>query len=239
MGARRKRSLAMQMAQYQASLATVDVEMNNEEVKFANLLMQHEHHAESCYRSFVTGCSFVKCDKEECHDRMMKDYFIERPRYPPYDFQRRYRMRIEFFESILNDHNHYFARKIDAVGRQSLSPHQKLTSAFQMLANGCSVNSIDECCRLAKSTSIKNLKRFCKAIEAIYKAIYLCKPNYEDLKRLLCKADKRGFPVMIRSLDCMHWEWKNCPTVWAVQFKGHHNKPTIVLVAVASYDTWI
>ncbi|XP_050111693.1 uncharacterized protein LOC126590225 [Malus sylvestris] len=44
---------------------------------------------------------------------------------------------------------------------------------------------------------------------------------------------------MIRSLDCMHWEWKNCPTTWVGQFKGRHNKPTIVLEVVASYDTWI
>ena len=110
--------------------------MNNEEVEFANSLMQYEHHAESSYRGSVTGRSFVQRDREECHDRMMKDYFIERPRFPAHDFRRRFRMRRELFESILNavvNHDHYFARKIDVVGRQSLSPHQKLTSAFRML----------------------------------------------------------------------------------------------------------
>ena len=75
------------------------------------------------------------------------------------------------------------------------------------------------------------------AIEAIYGAPYLRKPNREDLKRLLRKADKSNFPGMIGSLDCMHWEWKNYPTAWAGQFKDRHNKPTIVLEAVASYDT--
>ncbi|XP_048426460.1 uncharacterized protein LOC125470838 [Pyrus x bretschneideri] len=82
----------------------------------------------------------------------------------------------------------------------------------QMLDNGCSIDSIDEYCRLVESTTIENLKRFCKAIEAIYGATYLRKPNREALKRLLRKADKRGFPGMIGSLDCMHWEWKNCLT---------------------------
>nr|XP_008362195.2 uncharacterized protein LOC103425872 [Malus domestica]XP_028953229.1 uncharacterized protein LOC114822617 [Malus domestica] len=108
-----------------------------------------------------------------------------------------------------------------------------------MLANGCSADSTDEYCRLAESTAIENLKRFCQAIQAIYGATYLRKPTREDLKRLLRKADKRGSPGMIGSLDCMHWEWKNCPTGWAGQFKGRHNKPTIVLEAVVSYDTWI
>ena len=38
----------------------------------------------------------------------------------------------------------------------------------------------------------------------------------------------------------MHWEWKNCPSAWKWQVsRGDHGKPTIVLEAVASYDTWI
>ncbi|CAN0846537.1 hypothetical protein LINGRAHAP2_LOCUS4501 [Linum grandiflorum] len=44
---------------------------------------------------------------------------------------------------------------------------------------------------------------------------------------------------MIGLIDCMHWEWKNCPTAWAGQYTGYKKKPTIVLEAVASYDTWI
>ncbi|XP_009356709.2 uncharacterized protein LOC103947524 [Pyrus x bretschneideri] len=173
---------------------------------------------------------------------MMKDYFIERPKFPAHDFRREFRIRRKFFEIILNpivNHDHYSARKIDALGRQSLSPHQTLTFAFHMLANGCSTDSTYEYCQLVKTTAIENLKRFCQAIQAIYGATYLRKTNREDLKRLLHKADKKGFPGMIGSLDCMHWEWKNCPTAWASQFKGRHNKPTIVLKAVASYDTWI
>ncbi|XP_028960714.1 uncharacterized protein [Malus domestica] len=132
-----------------------------------NSLMQYEHHAESSYRGSVRRRSFVQHDREECHNRMMKDYFIE------------------------------------------------------------------------QSTAIENLKCFSKAIEVIYGAIYLQKPNREDLNKLILKANKRGFPDMIRSLDCMHWEWKNCPITWAGQFKGRHNKLTIVLEAVASNDIWI
>ncbi|KAM1384935.1 hypothetical protein PS2_036800 [Malus domestica] len=75
-----------------------------------------------------------------------------------------------------------------------------------MLANECFADSTDEYCQLAKSIAIENLKRFCQAIQAIDGAIYLRKTNREDLKRLPRKADKRGFPSIIGSLDCMHWE---------------------------------
>ncbi|CAN0925013.1 hypothetical protein LINGRAHAP2_LOCUS34517 [Linum grandiflorum] len=37
----------------------------------------------------------------------------------------------------------------------------------------------------------------------------------------------------------MHWEWRNCPTGWAGQYTCHVHRPTIVLEAVASYNTWI
>ncbi|XP_008361258.2 uncharacterized protein [Malus domestica] len=172
--------------------------MFNAEAELANSLRQYEHHVESSYHGSVTGHSFVQRDRKECHDRMMKYYFIERPRFHAHDFRRRFRMRRELFDSILNtfvNHDHYFARKIDVVGRQSLSHHQKLISAFQMLANRCSADLTDD--------AIENLNHFRQAIQAIYGATYLRKLNSEDLKRLLRKAGKIGF------LDCMHWEWKN------------------------------
>ncbi|XP_042027139.1 uncharacterized protein LOC121774306 [Salvia splendens] len=43
------------------------------------------------------------------------------------------------------------------------------------------------------------------------------------------------------SIDCMHWEWRNCPTAWKGQFttgfKCKH--PTMILEAVADYRLWI
>ncbi|CAL8133720.1 unnamed protein product [Prunus armeniaca] len=108
-----------------------------------------------------------------------------------------------------------------------------------MLAYGCSAYSIDEYCRLGESTTPECLRKFCSVIEAVYGQWYLRSPNSADLYRLLHKASSRGFPGMLGSLDCMHWEWKNCPTTWAGQFTGYKHKPTVVLEAVASYDTWI
>uniref|UniRef100_A0A0D3DH39 Uncharacterized protein n=1 Tax=Brassica oleracea var. oleracea TaxID=109376 RepID=A0A0D3DH39_BRAOL len=65
---------------------------------------------------------------------------------------------------------------------------------------------------------------------------YLRRPTAEDLQRLLDMGEKRGFPGMVGSIDCMHWEWKNCPTAWKGQYARGHGKPTIVLEAVASQD---
>ncbi|CAL8151534.1 unnamed protein product [Prunus armeniaca] len=81
---------------------------------------------------------------------------------------------------------------------------------------------------------------FTQKIDAsVYGQWYLRSPNLADLYRPLHKASHRGFPGMLGSLDCMHWEWKNCPTAWAGQFTGYKHKLTVVLEAVASYDTSI
>ncbi|KAB2595409.1 hypothetical protein D8674_030859 [Pyrus ussuriensis x Pyrus communis] len=190
--------MAMQMAKYQARIEIEDAELFNAEVELINSFMQSEHHGESSH-----------CGSKS-HDRMMKDYFIEHPRFPAHDFRRRFRMRRELFESILNavvNYDHYFARKLDVAGRQGISPCQKLTFAFCMLANGCSANSTNEYCRLAESTAIENLKRFCKVIEGIYGATYLRNLNREDLKRLPWHDRKsRLYALGVEELSyCLGW----------------------------------
>ncbi|CAN1177102.1 hypothetical protein LINPERPRIM_LOCUS37420 [Linum perenne] len=61
-----------------------------------------------------------------------------------------------------------------------------------------------------------------------------------DIERLLHVGQQRGFLGMLGSIDCMQWEWKNCPTAWHDQYaRGDHKAPTIMLEAVAAQDLWI
>jgi hypothetical protein len=73
----------------------------------------------------------------------------------------------------------------------------------------------------------------------LYGDRYLRAPNEQDTKRLLEMNEKRGWPGMLGSLDCMHWKWKNCPKAWHGMYCGKSRDPTIVLEAVASEDLWI
>ncbi|XP_004305840.1 PREDICTED: uncharacterized protein LOC101293707 [Fragaria vesca subsp. vesca] len=97
----------------------------------------------------------------------------------------------------------------------------------------------DDYMNITKSTAIEILEHFTKAIWNVYHEHYLRRPTPADLRRLLDKATKRGFPKMIGSLDFIHWQWKNCPTRWGGQYTGYNGKPTIILEAMTSYDTWI
>ncbi|XP_004301186.1 PREDICTED: uncharacterized protein LOC101297155 [Fragaria vesca subsp. vesca] len=110
---------------------------------------------------------------------------------------------------------------------------------MRMLAYGLPADLCDEFLDIAESTALEILSHFTRAIWKVYHKHYLRRPSKADLRWLLNVADKRGFPGMVGSLDCMHWQWKNCPTSWQGHFTGYKGKPTIILEAVASYDAWI
>ncbi|CAL2227474.1 unnamed protein product [Prunus armeniaca] len=71
---------------------------------------------------------------------------------------------------------------------------------------------VDEIAWMGKSTTLEALVRFCDAVETLYTRDYLRRPTPKDLQQLLQKAEARGFSGMIGSINCMHWQWKNCPT---------------------------
>jgi hypothetical protein len=186
---------------------------------------------------------YIRRDREGAHDRMFQDYFADNCVYPPNYFRRRYRMRRQLFLRImhrLGEYSPYFTQKEDACNRHGLSPLQKCTAALRLLAYGGAADSIDEYLELARSTALDCLEKFYEGIIDCYGDEFCRQPNIVDTQCLLAKAEERGFPGMLGSIDCMHWQWRNCPVAHAGQFtRGDIKHPTIILEAVASYDRWI
>uniref|UniRef100_A0A0D3ARJ4 DDE Tnp4 domain-containing protein n=1 Tax=Brassica oleracea var. oleracea TaxID=109376 RepID=A0A0D3ARJ4_BRAOL len=185
---------------------------------------------------------YIERDREVGHIQLWQDYFSENPTYTHDLFRRRFRMNKSLFLRIverLGNEVPYFQQRRNGHGRNGLSTLQKCTSAMRMLAYGRAGDANDEYLRLGASTAILCLKNFAEAIIQVFGDEYQRKPTPEDLQRLLDSGEARGFPGMIGSIDCMHWEWKNCPTAWKGQFTRGSGKPTIVLEAVASQDLWI
>jgi hypothetical protein len=81
-----------------------------------------------------------------------------------------------------------------------------------MLAYGVDGDLVDEYMRMSESTCIDAMYNFCRAIIAVFGEMYLREPNLEDTQHLLSINEKRRFPSMLESIDCMHREWKNCTT---------------------------
>src|SRR5262249_10550176 len=99
----------------------------------------------------------------------------------------------------------------NSAGNLGLSSLQKVIVAMRMLGYDVSADSVDDYVRIGESTAIESLKKFVESIIAVFGNEYLRSPNNTDLARLLAIGEQRGFPRMLRSIDCMHWKWKNCP----------------------------
>ncbi|XP_033147804.1 uncharacterized protein LOC103867821 [Brassica rapa] len=190
---------------------------------------------------------YIERDREQGHNQLWHDYFSENPTYPPEMFRRRFRMNKPLFLRIverLNNEVPYFQQRRNGHGRCGLSALQKCTSAIRMLAYGKAGDANDEYLRLAASTALLCLENFTDAIILLFGGEYLRRPTPEDLQRLLDAGEARGFPGMIGSIDCMHWEWKNCPTAWKgrapkVKFKvNNHTYRMAYYLTDGIYPNW-
>ncbi|XP_044355668.1 uncharacterized protein [Triticum aestivum] len=187
--------------------------------------------------------TYIDRKREFYNELLIADYFCDNPTYPDYYFRRRFCMGKPLFLRIvqaLGEWSPYFTQRVDALGRPGLSPLQKCTAAMHMLAYGVPADKTDDHIRLGASTALESLEKFAKGVIAKFGGEYLRRPTVEDIQRLLEIGEARGFPGMLGSIDCMHWEWKNCPVGWKGQFtRGDYGVPTIILEAVASHDLWI
>ena len=146
------------------------------------------------------------------HERLFLDYFAPTPIYPPALFRRRFQMKCSLFLRIqfqVKAHDSYFVQKRNSANKLGLSSLQKITAALRMLAYGVSGDLVDEYVWIGETTALESLKKFVTAVIDVFSEKYLRKPNNEDIARLLAHGERRGFPGMLGSIDCMHWKWKN------------------------------
>ncbi|XP_042052601.1 uncharacterized protein LOC121797870 [Salvia splendens] len=135
-------------------------------------------------------------------------------------------MRRELFLRIVHAmeaRDEYFQQRQDAANRIGLSSLTKCTIVLRQLAYGTTTNMFDEYLHVRDTTGQECLAKFCEGVIDAFGATYL--HNAEDCQFLMMMHDRvHNFPGMLGSIDCMHWEWKNCPTAWRGQWRGWQRK---------------
>ncbi|GJY69035.1 ALP1-like protein [Tanacetum coccineum] len=185
-------------------------------------------------------------DREDAERRLRADYFDDHCKYPLYYFRRRFRMSRKLFLKNVNgissytadplpQHFHFFKSRLDCTGRMSISALMKCTTAIRQMAYGSTPDAFDEYLQMSEHTARDALFFFNMCIIELYMPKYLRKPTLEDVVKIQQKHNNvQGFPGMLGSIDCMHWEWKNCPVSWQGQYgRGDKKYHTIMLEAVA------
>ncbi|KAL6647174.1 hypothetical protein ACP70R_014611 [Stipagrostis hirtigluma subsp. patula] len=187
----------------------------------------------------VVGHQTKRRDRISGDIRLNNDYFVERPLFNSEDFRRRFRMQRSLvleIEDKISAANDFFKQRRDCAGVLGFSTRQKCTVALRMLAYGGPADFLDEGLRMGESTILKTVMEFATTIIEVFGDEFLRPPSESELEHILAVNDARGFPGMIGSIDCMHWQWANCPTSLAGMYKGHKGKPTVILEAVATKD---
>ncbi len=80
------------------------------------------------------------------------------------------------------------------------------------------------------------MKRFCDGVNAIYGDEALRHPRLDNINRLLDEGEAAGFTGCIGSIDCMHWQWKNCPSAYKGMFQGKEGALAVILEASADHS---
>ena len=167
------------------------------------------------------------------------DFWDPLPVYNVTYFKSFFKLPIGLFDYIVAKvvaKDRYFLQKKDAVGRLELSELQNNCSAVGQLTSGVSSSQHDDKYRMGSSTGLESLKRFSNSLISVYGKEALPHPTATNIDRLLDEGCQAGFPGCIGSINCMHWEWKNCPTGWKGMFQGKSGVPTVVLLeAIANH----
>jgi hypothetical protein len=60
---------------------------------------------------------------------------------------------------------------------------------------------------MAESTVLECVKEFARSVQEVFQEELLRPPNATEMNRILQENEARGFPSMLGSTDCMHWDW--------------------------------
>ncbi|GKB01931.1 protein arginine N-methyltransferase 1.6, partial [Tanacetum coccineum] len=120
-------------------------------------------------------------------------------------------------------------------------PEENFRRSHTQLAYDTAPDAFDECLQIAERFSRQCLENFIKCIYILYVEKYPRKPTSADIEKTYAlHEEKHGLSGMLGSIDCMHWEWRNCPKSLHGQFKRRdHKYPTLMLEAVADKKLWI
>ncbi|XP_020272553.1 uncharacterized protein LOC109847733 [Asparagus officinalis] len=235
--AKRMQQISMDPSEFPFDIEAYKRQSEIEERYIVNRFRERRNKIEEDYAP-RSKRKYFKRDHAAANQRLIDDYFANQPTYDDAMFRRRFRMQKHVFLRIVGDlssSDNYFTQRVDAANKEGISPLAKCTTAMQMLAYGVAADAVDEYIKIGGTTTMECLRRFCKGIIQLYEPVYLRAPTQEDLQRILQVSELRGFPGMIGSIDCMHWEWKNCPTAWEGQFTGgDKGTTTIILEAVGN-----
>ncbi|WAR62722.1 hypothetical protein PtB15_15B309 [Puccinia triticina] len=213
----------------------------------------------------------VKRDHLGAHQKLIDDFFRFDPTHHHTNpsrqdreeeqaedarFCAQFKLSKRLFRRIHSDlikHDLHFTQRKDALGNLGHSSYQKVLVAVRQLSHGIGKpEAILDCyIRMAESTALESLLRFCTSLGELYGGRYLRSATAAEAERASVHNQRRGFPAGLQGyLGWRAWEWTHCPTGWSGRFKAasptteamaagrKKMPPTILLEGLVDFRGW-
>ena len=214
--------------------AVADDELTQAASRSRRPVVEHRHLPRGKRRKFRPQ------EAERC---IRRDYIGPEPLFNGREFEEMFRISRPRFqrltEDIGNANIQFYTSITDVVGTEGATMNARILLPLKTIAYGVAPHCFRDYFQMSKTFARQCCKVFDATIKLLYAAEYLRIPTSQDLIAItkLHKAI-HGIDGLLGSLDCMHANWKNCPTGWQGSYKGKEGVPTIVLEAMADYHGW-
>ena len=185
------------------------------------------------------GRKIIRRDFDGAFQVLMKQYFVDEPLYSAALFSRRFRVSRKIFERVYNAclKHPCFQHEKNCAGRQGIHPLVKTTAVFRHIAYGTSADQLDECFQISETTFLETRLAFCDIVLHEFEDEYLPPIDNELAKSLIKMHERIGWPGLLGSLDCSHWQWAKCPKSLHGEYKkGSKEMPTVVYECACDYQ---
>jgi len=188
---------------------------------------------------------YVRYNRERANQCVMQDYLGPNPTFDDRQFERVFCITRQMYERIRRiccTTDSLFTTGVDCTGHHAIYTDVKILAALKKMAYGVSSSAFIDYFQMGELMAELCCKKVAHAISHCRELWerYLRIPTREDARRIsLLHQLVHGVVGMLRSLDCMHVPWKNCPVAYQGQYtNGKQGHPTIILEAVADYNLW-
>ncbi|KAH9442200.1 hypothetical protein MJO29_014849 [Puccinia striiformis f. sp. tritici] len=189
-------------------------------------------------------------DHLSAHQNLVQDFFTNNngDEEEGLSFENEFGISKSIFDRIRSDltkKDPHFIQRKDALGNLGHSSEQKLLVSVRQLVYGIGHKRaiLDRYIRMAESTALESLLRFCTQIDALYSPSYLRLATPKELREISTANQRRGFKQGFHAyLGHKSWTWKSCPTGWNGRFKSASSPdplPTLIFEGLVDWKGWI
>ncbi|GJV75856.1 putative nuclease HARBI1 [Tanacetum coccineum] len=119
----------------------------------------------------------------------------------------------------LPEHFNFLRLRPDATCQMRISPIMKCTSVKRQLTYCTAHDAFDEYLQIGERCARDCPNNFTTCIIDLYTSEFLRKSYSNDIQNFNATHKRvHEFLGILESVDCMHWEWTNCPKGWHEQF---------------------